>query len=143
MTVESTRFGTLDVTQDAVIELPEGLLGFETVTQYCLVEHAPGSPFRWLQAVADPALAFVAVNPYDFFHDYEMEIADADMAWLGIATADEVSVLTLVTVAGPDVTTNLVGPVVVNRLSRIGKQIILANAPYGTRHALARSAAAA
>jgi flagellar assembly factor FliW len=137
MIISTTRFGEITVEDDRLIRMPDGLLGFEDVTAFCLIDHAPSSPFRWLQALERPELAFVVVNPFDFYADYEFDIPDNDVIQLGIINPQDVDVWTVVTISGEQVTTNLVGPIVVNRQNRQGKQLVLTNSGYGTRHALA------
>ncbi|HOF86726.1 MAG TPA: flagellar assembly protein FliW [Armatimonadota bacterium] len=140
MKVQTTRFGDIDVDDAQVITLASGLLGFEAVTEYCLIPHAPASPFRWLQAVAVPELAFVVINPYDFFADYDIAVPAADAGRLGLHDPHDVAVLTLVTIREREMTTNLVGPIVVNMRARLAAQVVLADSPYSVRHALVRAA---
>ena len=57
--------------------------------EYGLLDHAHVSPFRWLQSLGDPALAFVVVNPFDFFSDYDFEIGDANSTGSSPGSAGE------------------------------------------------------
>ena len=51
------------------------------------------------------------------------------MSFLGIKEASDALLLGIVTIHGPNrATMNLKGPVVINRHSHIGKQVIIANA---------------
>ena len=139
MQITTTRFGTIEVRDDALLSFPEGLLGFETVQQYCLLEHVPGSPFLWLQATTNPSLAFVTVDPFEFFHEYDVAINDADAEYLRLESPEEVRVLTIVTIGEGIVTTNLVGPIVVNHKLGLARQVVLSDYRYGTRHSLLAS----
>jgi flagellar assembly factor FliW len=136
LVIKTTRFGQVEVDDAQLVLIPDGLLGFESIHEYCLIPHAPGSPFHWLQALNKPELAFVVVNPFDFFAEYDFTIGDADVARLKLENAADVLVLTLVTISGEQVTTNLLGPLLVNARTRAARQIVLADAPYGTRHSL-------
>ena len=136
MTISTTRFGNMEVSDDRFIRIPEGLLGFEPIQEYCLLDHKPGSPFQWLQAVDEPQLAFVVVNPFGFFSDYDIEISDADARQLELNAVEDAMVISLVTISKQEITTNLVGPIVVNRKTGMGKQVVLNNTHYGTRHSL-------
>ncbi len=140
MKVQTTRFGEIDVDDAQVITLTSGLLGFEEVTEYCLIPHAPDSPFRWLQVVTIPELAFVVINPYEFFADYDITVPAADAGRIGLRDPNEAAVLTLVTIREREMTTNLVGPIVVNTHARLAAQVVLADSPYSVRHALMRAA---
>jgi flagellar assembly factor FliW len=138
MVVETTRFGTLNVDPETVITLPRGLIGFPSARRFVLLGHAPGHPFRWLQSVDDPTLGFVVVDPNLFFPDYEIEISDLESELLGIRHAGEAMVLTLVTIrsASQEITTNLLGPVVIGTRSLCGAQLVINGDRYSTRHSL-------
>lgn len=62
MKVETTRFGTIEVNDDKLLEFPWGIPGFESIKRYVLLEYKDG-PFQWLQAVDEPSLAFVVCPP--------------------------------------------------------------------------------
>ncbi len=81
--IESTRFGTVEVAPDAVLEFPEGLVGLEG-TRYALVEPEPGSVFLWLHSLEDPALALPVTRPWGFFADYEVALSDDETERLGL-----------------------------------------------------------
>lgn len=136
MMIETTRFGQVEVDEDRLLAFPQGVLGFETIQEYCLLEHKPGSPFHWLQATANPTLAFVVVDPFSFIADYELTISDADVSHLQLEGPEDVRILTIVTIAGSEVSTNLVGPILLNHRLRLGRQIVLSDSRYCTRHAL-------
>lgn len=140
MIVSTTRFGEIEVPEEQILRIPDGLLGFESIRDYCLIPHCADSPFRWLQAVHEPALAFVVIHPFDYFAEYEFEIPDADLERLALECAEDVLVLAVVTINAEGVSANLVGPVVVNKKNRIARQVVLTDPRYKTRHALCQTA---
>ena len=77
--VESSRFGTLEIEESAVIEFPTGLIGLGG-TRWTLVGEITDGPFQWLHSLDDPALALPVTNPWAFFADYEVQLSDADSA---------------------------------------------------------------
>jgi flagellar assembly factor FliW len=62
MQIETTRFGTLDLDETTFIHFPWGIPGFEELKRYVLLDHREG-PFKWLQAIDDPNVAFVVCPP--------------------------------------------------------------------------------
>lgn len=138
MIVETLRFGQLDVDPETILMMPEGLIGMSEINRVCLVEEDPPRPFRWLQVVGEPALAFVAVNPYDFFPEYECEVSAEDFEFLGIQEPEDAVVLVLLTFGReqPTVTANLVAPIIACSRTRTARQVILQDDRYTTRHAL-------
>jgi flagellar assembly factor FliW len=123
--VRSRRFGTFDVPQDSIITLPQGMVGFPDVRRYVVLDHRPGSPFKWMLAIDNPDLAFAVANPYELVQGYEAPLPLAARL-LGVEPAD-VALFVLVTIP-PDptrMTVNLMAPVAVDLRTRIGRQIIL------------------
>jgi flagellar assembly factor FliW len=118
------------------VNLPLGLLGFEPTTHYALLANPSEQPFAWLKAEGESTLAFVVVDPFVVLPGYKPEIPDADASFLGIKTAEDAVMLGIVTIHGPNqATMNLKGPIVINRHSHIGKQVIIANsAEYSVHH---------
>lgn len=130
----------------SVIQIPLGLLGFEKVTNYILLGSQEEAPFMWLQMVDDPNLSFLVVTPGDAaLEGYEPDISDEDVAFLDLQSADEALVLNIVTVHGDQkITVNLKGPIVINRRTMKGKQVIPRNvSTFALQHPLQVQAAQA
>lgn len=125
--IPTERFGTLEVGIDDIIELPDGLLGFPDLRRMVLLPVDDEGTFCWMQSVDHPELAFLAVVPWPFFGDYELDLPDADAEALGLRRAADAVTWCLVTVhRDPDrFTANLLGPVLVNHVVRRAKQVVL------------------
>jgi flagellar assembly factor FliW len=87
LTIESTRFGTLEIASEDVLEFPNGLIGLGG-KQFTIVPAAAGGPFSWLHSIDDPSLALPIANPWHFFADYVVDISDADSAPIAADPAD-------------------------------------------------------
>jgi flagellar assembly factor FliW len=120
---ESVRFGTVEIADEEVIEFPDGLVGLGGL-RYTLLDRNPGTGFLWLHCVDDPALALPVVSPHQFFADFRLELAEQDLARIGLE--DLAAARVLVTVrATPnplDITVNLRAPLVIH--ARRGFQVI-------------------
>ncbi len=138
MKIETTRFGELEVDDASVIKMHRGPLGFEEQTDYVLIQHSPNSNFHWLQSVTESDLAFVVVDPADYYAGYEIEISDADAEILHLNDEKDALVLVIVNVAGGggDVTANLIAPIVINSRELVGMQVVLQDSRYSVRHPL-------
>ncbi|HET8754813.1 MAG TPA: flagellar assembly protein FliW [Solirubrobacteraceae bacterium] len=79
VTVESSRFGTLEIEAGAIIEFPAGLIGLGG-RRWAVVTKDDDGAFSWLHSLDDPALALPVTNPWAFFADYEVALSDADSA---------------------------------------------------------------
>jgi flagellar assembly factor FliW len=85
VTIDSPRFGTLEIASEDVIEFPQGLIGLGG-SRFAIVQRE-GS-FSWLHSIDDPSLALPVTNPWDFFADYSVELSDEDSEPITAAPAD-------------------------------------------------------
>jgi flagellar assembly factor FliW len=137
MTLSGTRFGDIEITDEDIVNFPEGLIGFPNSRRYVLLSAKPGSPFRWLQSLDEPALAFLCTDPAHYLPEYTPTISERHARDLKM-TEDTARIL-LCTAAIPkgrpeDMTLNLAGPIVINAEVRQGRQIVLEDGAYTIRH---------
>ena len=134
--VKTTRFGEIEVKPDDLIELPAGLIGFPELKRYVLLDHDKDSQFKWLQSLDDGAIAFVLINPLLFKGDYTVEVTEAEVADLSLKSEDDAVISVIITIpTNPqNMTANLKAPLVFNLQNRKGKQLVLSNPAYTTRH---------
>ena len=137
MTIKGTRFGDIDYTTEDLVSFPDGLIGFPAATEFVILHHKPDSAFRWLQSVADSALAFLVAQPEKYVPDYSPNISEKDAAKLQIDKDTPVMVLATANIpkgAPAEMTLNLAGPIVVNAVTRVARQVVLEDALYTVRH---------
>lgn len=128
--IQTSRFGQIGLTDEDIVAVPDGLLGFPADTRYVVIEHKEGSPFRWLQSVDSGELAFLVVDPATYVPDYAPEMPDSLANFLELKEETPRLVYTIVTIPRgrpEDMTLNLAGPIVVNLETRTAKQIVLEN----------------
>ena len=111
LTFESSRFGTVEIAADAVIEFPSGLIGLGG-SRFALVSADTDGAFHWLHSLEDASLALPVTNPWLFFADYEVELSDADTARVASETPD-VWVTVRTGAAPQDFSANLRAPILV------------------------------
>lgn len=133
-TVNSTRFGELEVPAEALIEFPDGLIGVGG-SRFALLTREESGAFKWLQDAERGELALPVTDPFPFFPDYELRISDAEAQRIGISAPDEADVLVIVRAAEAleDFTVNLLAPLLI--LRGIGYQVIN-EAPASVREPL-------
>lgn len=121
--------------------LPSGLIGLSGYTRGELAPLPDDPPFFMLK-LSGPAgsIGFVAVEPGGLVADYEIELFEADAASIDLAGQADALVLNIVTLnpnAPLDATLNLIGPIVINRRTLVGRQLVIANNNrYSARHRL-------
>ena len=138
-TIKTSRFGDVDVKENRMVHFPEGLLGFPDRKDFVILEHKPDSPFYWLQSMDTPELAFVITDPFLVKNDYLKNLNLEEHGFLTSDKGSNIIVFTLVTIPRGEVekmSVNLLGPLVIDGKSRVGKQVIVANSGYSHRHPL-------
>ncbi len=133
MIVNTSRFGSVEVDDQRVIDFPKGLLGFPKQQRYVLIQPGDDSYFYWLQSVDSPDLAFVVTDPSLFVQGYEVPLKGEQMEELGIASVEEAQVFVIVNKRGNVLTGNLQGPLVVHTARCTGEQIVLSDRRFNTR----------
>jgi flagellar assembly factor FliW len=136
MKVKTTRFNEIEVDEKDIVELPSGLIGFPELRRYVLLDHDQDSPFKWLQSLDDGAIAFVLINPLLFKPDYTVEVNEAEVADLNLEAEEDAVISVIITMPSDPqkMTANLKAPLVFNLKNRKGRQVILNNSEYTTRH---------
>jgi flagellar assembly factor FliW len=118
--------------------LPQGLIGFPEYRRAELLYSADHLPFLWMRLHGPDVLHFVVVEPSGLIPGYEPEMFDEDASQLDLRDAGDALVLNIVTIRRKqplEATVNLIGPLVVNRRTRVGRQRVIANhSRYGAQH---------
>jgi flagellar assembly factor FliW len=124
---KTTRFGEIEYPDEVIMTFSDGVLGFPVETLYILLEHdVESSPFKWLQSLENPDLAFIVVDPKFVKPDYAFDI-DLDTAKaIGTDDPPKCAVMTIINVPRDKpigMTANLKAPLVVNVDTRNSRQI--------------------
>ena len=143
MRIRTRPYGEIDIDERQLISLPWGLLGFEDLRDWALLDAAQ-PPFYWLQSLERPEVAFVLIDPLSFRPDYEPGADPAELAGLDFSSPEDRLVFAIVTVPVDSVrmTANLQGPLLVNRRTRTGRQVVSLDPRWGVRHVIADELAA-
>jgi flagellar assembly factor FliW len=137
MHIKSTRFGDIEIRDDAVIEFSDGLIGLPG-TRWALIAPTESSVFFWLHSVDEPSLALPVTMPWLFFGGYEVQVSDEDAARLELENPEQADIFIVVRAGEEleDFTANLCGPIVIHGARRLGRQIINEVSGYAVRQPL-------
>ncbi|MEE8421781.1 MAG: flagellar assembly protein FliW [Dehalococcoidia bacterium] len=132
MQLRANRFGhdeLLEVPETHLFEFLRGIGGFEQERRYALVVE-DDSPVEWLQSVDDPNVGFPLLEPFLFYPDYAFELPDAVASSLGLDGPEDALVRCVLTLheRAEETTANLLAPIVLNRASQRGLQVVLQDA---------------
>ena len=112
MKIITYQFGEVEYDENSIINFSSGILGFENLTKYLLVQTDEGL-FQWLNSVEQPDIAFPIISLQIIDESYPKE---SDHDPFGIVTFN------------PDplkITVNLKAPVYINQNNKTGYQMIL------------------
>ncbi|EPZ50273.1 flagellar assembly protein FliW [Halobacteriovorax sp. GFR7] len=127
MKVSTTRFGELEVNNKDIIRFEEGILGFENLKDFFVVDPGDQTLILWLQSTDDGATAFPIIEPKIFKEDYSISLLPAELNSLKLENLSNASVYTILTIP-TDVTqmsANLKAPIIINNDSHKARQIVL------------------
>lgn len=135
MRVVTKAHGEIEVDERQKITFPQGILGFEDLKDYVMFDAAQ-PPFYWLQSVDRVEIAFVLIDPAIFRPDYSPDVDPEELSEIGIQSASDMIVFAIVTIPADSklMTANLQGPVIINRQTRVARQLVSPNPKWGVRH---------
>lgn len=140
MNIETKYLGEVKISKDQIISFSKGLLGFESNQEFVLLSIPDNPHFKFLQDIHNSYICFILIEPWDIFQDYDIEIPDEKLRNMDINLSEEsqFSVYNIVTLGRTfqESTANLLAPIIINLSNRQGKQFILNNSPYRTKHKL-------
>ncbi|MFH1460673.1 MAG: flagellar assembly protein FliW [Candidatus Omnitrophota bacterium] len=115
---------------------PEGIIGFEEYKDYSIKKDKSKEPFYWLESDNNPEVSFIVIDPEEFYPNYKVILSDADKLALETDDIEQCQVLSIVSVPqGSDkITANLLAPILINKETKAGKQIILQDEDYSVQH---------
>jgi flagellar assembly factor FliW len=114
LTIDSSRFGAVEIPDADAIEFPLGLIGLGGL-HYALLDRNPGSGFQWLHSLEDPGLALPVVDPREFFAGFALVLSAEDRERIGAPDLSAAQIyVTVRTAPDPlDTLVNLRAPIVV------------------------------
>jgi flagellar assembly factor FliW len=139
--VESVVLGQLEAKEEHIYHFPFGIPGFEEDKQFVIVQPDAGMPFSYLQSVGSPDVALLIADPFVFYPDYDLVLNDQCIEDLRIEAEADVRIWSIVNVEDSlaTATINLLAPIVVNTNTMLGRQQILHQSEYRTKHPLIRT----
>jgi flagellar assembly factor FliW len=133
-------FNDLVYSNDDILTFSAGIPGFEKNKQFVIVSIPEYAPFEWLVCIDGSRLRFAIINPLLFHSDYSPNIIKEHLEELSLESSTDILLYVIVTIReNPlDSTANLIGPIVINRARKIGKQIIIDDDRYTTQEPILR-----
>lgn len=131
MEIKTKALGTVTIQEEQKLTFPYGVLGFEDLHVYALLDAAE-KPFLWLQSLEDSDIAFLLVDPFLFRSDYEIDIDNDILNRIDIIDPTDIIIYSIVNLL--TVTANLQGPIIINKMNNKALQAILTDSRWQIKH---------
>ncbi|WP_391120322.1 flagellar assembly protein FliW [Psychrobacillus sp. L3] len=130
MNIETKFLGEVTIEKKEIIQFPNGIPGFEQITEFIILPLEKDSPFAILQSIKQQEIGFVIALPFIFKQDYTFDLGEEDKEELQIQTPADLITYTIVTLKEPfnSSTLNLQAPIIINHKQMIAKQLVLQDA---------------
>lgn len=134
--IKTTRFGELEVNPNDIITFSEGLLGFENLKKYFVVDPGDSTLILWLQSTEDEKVAFPVIEPKIFKPDYIAKLLPADLNGLELESLQTAKLYSILTIPAnvTEMSANLKAPIVINSAKKVAKQIVLQDSKLSVKH---------
>jgi flagellar assembly factor FliW len=134
--IKTGRFGEVSARTEDLVLIPQGLLGFPHLTQFCLVDSGDDTLILWLQSLQDPEIVFPVLEPRIFKSDYTVRLSASELRDLKLANVNQAAVFCVLTISEniAEMTANLKAPIVINLAERVARQVVLQENEYSIRH---------
>ena len=133
MKANTRLFGEIEIQDEKIIKLKEGIIGFPDLQNFTLIydEEKEGKEgkggVKWLQSMDDPEFAMPVINPLDVKPDYRPTVSEEGLKSLGEMPEDSAFVLVTITVPKEieKMSVNLKAPFIINMENLHGVQLIV------------------
>lgn len=117
----------------------KGIPGFDSLREFIIKDLEGNEKFKILES-RESEISFVTTNPFEIYSDYEVDLNDETIKELEIKRPEDVVILSIITLGRTleSSTMNLKAPLVINIKNNLGKQYIMQNSKYETKHSLIR-----
>lgn len=132
----NTEFGEIEVTQNDLIHFEQGLLGFDDVKEYVLINHDEQGLIMTMQSAEGEIPQFVVIDPYAVYQQYNPIIGKNSLEMFETKQPNKLKYLVIAVVCENylDTVVNLKSPIVIDPVTKKAAQIILENTDYPMRY---------
>lgn len=127
MIITTTRFGKVQIAQEDVINFPEGILGFNDLRRFVLLDDPNDEIFAWLQSCEVPDIAFPILEPEIFAAEYKPVLTKNDNELIRLEAGQSPRAFAIITIPEDPtlMTANLKAPILINVKLKMARQCVL------------------
>ncbi|MGO4180747.1 flagellar assembly protein FliW [Paenibacillus sp. MCAF9] len=128
-------------TEQLIYQFEQGIPGFEHLNDFVFEEVGNDLPMKLMKASEDETISLLVASPFLFYPDYEWELPETVKQELSINGEEDVEVWSVITISTDfaNATINLLAPIILNKRTLAGKQLILHDNTYSSRAPLNRT----
>lgn len=135
--LQTKHFGEIEYDENLSICFDDGLPGFQDRHNFIVLLETPGDDtICWLQSVDDGDLAFAMINIYNIKPDYNPLVRPDEIESLGDLKGNNLLIYNILVIPNDvkHMRANLKAPIVINPVTRKGRQVLLNNDEYEVRY---------
>lgn len=129
MTVKTRDFGEQTVSEENIINFPDGIFAFEDQHRFIMLSPLGDNVFpAWLQSVDDEDLCFIVYDPEQLTDNYSVTADEESLSAVSAKNGDKLRYLVLAVVPEEykNTTVNLKSPIIINTDKMLAAQVIAA-----------------
>ena len=118
------------------VDFPEGFMGMHHLRRFAILEPSTGgNPFRYLVSLDEARVGFGVADPRQLFANYEVDYTE-EREVLDIQSDEDAALYVVLTIGETPMrtTANLLAPILVNKRTGLGRQLVLSDSRYSTKH---------
>lgn len=139
MNIKTDYFGDVEYNEEDLLTVQEGFFGFPDLKKFLpLLWTENDDSLLLIQSVERPEIAFVAIAPTALIPDYSPTLSKEDLEALEAEDSSILSYYAICVIRDNYLkdTVNLKCPLAIHPKTRMARQVILEDQPYGYRHKL-------
>jgi flagellar assembly factor FliW len=135
MTIDTLRFGPVEIGEDKILLFKSGLPGLEEYIRFAVLRFEESYPIVWLQSVDSGEICLPVIDTFAVSPNYAFDLMDEDVKELGISGPEDIQVLSVLVIPEnlEQMTVNFAAPLVINTSTGAAKQLILGGGDYSAR----------
>lgn len=135
MTINTYRFGPVEIDEKTIISFSDGLPGLEGYKHFTLLQVEGSYPIIWLQSTENGDICLPVIDSFLIMPNYFFDISDDDVKQLSLAGPEDYKVISVLVIPEniEQMTINLAAPIIINTKNGQARQIILNSGNYGVR----------
>jgi flagellar assembly factor FliW len=136
MEILTSRFGKISFSSKEVYEFSKGIYGFPEKKKFIWLKLKETEPFKWLQSIEAGNWAFLLIDPFLFYPDYDPQVSKKELGDIKLISLKRSEIYAIASLSPhtKEARANLVAPLIINPDKNLGKQVVLKGSNYRIHH---------